>query len=243
MTDEKRTAIPSRIYNAANGGHVCGAEDVIDDEIGLTQDKINSIVLGKAITVGLDATSPVFVGEGRSISLAATISTDADHIYIYRGSYSAKPDGVSPIASLSDSATNRKALSYADTIDAVDGNNYYTAVFEIGDMTKVASKSCVGVRPISTGHGADYAHAAMTEENTPHAAGSFTKRITTAAQDHIFIEVPDNFRLSALALVSTYDTSLAFTEIPTDKTGYRAYQNTEERGAGTFTYRITVANN
>ena len=38
---EKITYIPTRIRNAAKGGHVTGAEDIIDDVLNKTQDIIN----------------------------------------------------------------------------------------------------------------------------------------------------------------------------------------------------------
>lgn len=38
---ENRSPIPSRLYNAAKGGHVAGTADIIDDDKGKTQDVIN----------------------------------------------------------------------------------------------------------------------------------------------------------------------------------------------------------
>ena len=37
---EHISPIPSRIYNAAVGGHVAGADQIIDDKTGLTLDKV-----------------------------------------------------------------------------------------------------------------------------------------------------------------------------------------------------------
>ncbi len=37
--------IPARIKNVAIGGHVAGAEDIIDDNLGKTQDEINAEIL------------------------------------------------------------------------------------------------------------------------------------------------------------------------------------------------------
>ena len=39
--NENRSPIPSRLYNAAKGGHVAGTADIIDDNKGKTQDVIN----------------------------------------------------------------------------------------------------------------------------------------------------------------------------------------------------------
>lgn len=41
---EHKSPIPSRIYNAATGGHICGTEDIIDDTKNKTQKQINSEV-------------------------------------------------------------------------------------------------------------------------------------------------------------------------------------------------------
>lgn len=41
---EHMMPIPSRIYNAAVGGHICGTEDIIDDDKNKTQKQINSEV-------------------------------------------------------------------------------------------------------------------------------------------------------------------------------------------------------
>ena len=41
---EYRSPIPSRLYNSAVGGHVCGAVDIIDDALGLKQSSINEDV-------------------------------------------------------------------------------------------------------------------------------------------------------------------------------------------------------
>ena len=41
---EHMSPIPSRIYNAAVGGHVCGAVDIVDDALGLEQSSINEDV-------------------------------------------------------------------------------------------------------------------------------------------------------------------------------------------------------
>lgn len=45
---EHMTPIPSRIYNAAVGGHVAGADQIIDDELGLEQHQINKQVISSS---------------------------------------------------------------------------------------------------------------------------------------------------------------------------------------------------
>lgn len=39
---ENKSPIPSRLYNAAKGGHVAGTEDIIDDNLGRNQKDINA---------------------------------------------------------------------------------------------------------------------------------------------------------------------------------------------------------
>ena len=39
--------IPARIKNAANGGHVTGAEDIIDDALGKEQSVINAEIIAR----------------------------------------------------------------------------------------------------------------------------------------------------------------------------------------------------
>ena len=43
---ENKQPIPARLYNAAKGGHVAGAIDIIDDILNKTQDTINQETVG-----------------------------------------------------------------------------------------------------------------------------------------------------------------------------------------------------
>ncbi|MBR0166136.1 MAG: hypothetical protein IJQ13_04580 [Prevotella sp.] len=51
---EKKQPIPARLYNASLGGHVAGAEDIIDDNLHQTQDKINDNTYRKSETYNKD---------------------------------------------------------------------------------------------------------------------------------------------------------------------------------------------
>lgn len=52
---EQKIPIPSRLYNAAIGGHVAGADQIIDDNTGLTLDKVaGSVLEEKTYTSGSD---------------------------------------------------------------------------------------------------------------------------------------------------------------------------------------------
>lgn len=237
-TTKEYTEIPKRLKCInQEAPYVCGTEDVIDDQSQLTQAQINAIVLSGSITSNLTRNkTAVFVGVTSSITLTATISTPADSINIFK-------HGVDdPIATGSGTS-----LSYADEVTPAErGNIQYYTEFELGGLTKRQPESgfvsVQAVDKIYTGAGTTYAGTTMVAETNPHDAGSFTKQITTAAGDYLFIEVPDNFNLTSIKLVSTYETSLGFTQIVSTRAGYKAYKNDEPRGAGTYTYKFTIAN-
>lgn len=44
---EVKTFIPARLKNAAVNGHVAGADDIIDDELGKTQNVINAEIIAR----------------------------------------------------------------------------------------------------------------------------------------------------------------------------------------------------
>ena len=200
------------------------------------QQQIDQIVSGGA-TVNLTASpTTVFVGVHRNITLNATTNAQASSIKIFKNGVA------SPIAT--GSGTSK---SYTDAITpAARGNTQYYAEFVISGIAKrYPTSGFVNVQAVDkiyTGAGATYGDTTMVEETSPHAAGTFNKQISTADGDYLFIEVPDNFNLTSIKLVSTYETSLAFTQIESTRTGYKAYKNDEPRGAGTYTYKFTIAN-
>lgn len=234
---EKISYIPCRVRNSTKGGYTTGAVDIIDDDLQLTQAQINSIVLGGSITPSFTRTpSTIFVNIATNITLSTSITTPADSIKIF------KNGTVNPIATgsgTSFSYTDHVTLSTRDTIQ-------YYSEFKIGGLTKrIPVSGYITVQAVDkmyTGAGTTYAGTTMNAENSPHGTGSFTKQITTASGDYLFIEVPDNFKLTAINLVSTYETSLGFTEIESTREGYKAYKNNEARGAGTYTYKFTIIN-
>jgi hypothetical protein len=149
-----------------------------------------------------------------------------------------------PISSGSD-----KMLPAIDTVTpSTRGNIQYYAEFVINGLTKRYPESesnfvnVQAVDEIYTGAGTTYNSGSLVAETSPHAAGSFNKQITTADGDYLFIEVPDNFNLTSIKLVSTYETNLGFTQIESTRAGYKAYKNNDARGAGTYTYKFTIAN-
>lgn len=200
------------------------------------QYQIDQIVSGGA-TVNLTASpTTVFVGVQRNITLNATTNAQASSIKIFKNGVA------SPIAT--GSGTSK---SYTDAITPVArGNTQYYAEFVISGLAKRYPTSgfvnAQAVDKIYTGVGATYGDTTMVEETSPHAAGTFNKQITTADGDYLFIEVPDNFNLTRIALVSTHETTLDFTQIESTRTGYKAYKNDYPRGAETCTYKFTIAN-
>lgn len=234
---EQISYIPTRLKSAVKGGYVTGSGDIIDDELQISQAQINAIVLGGSVTTNLTRNKDaVFVGVTSSITLAATISTPADSIKIFK-------NGVGePIATGSGTS-----LSYADSISPSErGTIQYYAEFKVGGLTKRQPASgfvsTQAVDKMYTGAGTSYAETTMVAETSPHATGSFNKQITTADGDYIFIEVPDNFKLTKIVLVSTHETDLTFAEITSARAGYKAYKNNYPRGAETCIYKFTIAN-
>ena len=206
-----------------------------DDYISI-QYQIDQIVNDKA-EVNLTATpNSVFVGVQSDISLVTTTNTQATSIKIF------KNGTLSPIATGSGTS-----LSYTDSITpATRGNSQYYAEFKISGLTKRYPTNgfvnVLAVDKVYTGAGTTYNSGSLVAEITPHAAGSFNKQITTADGDYLFIEIPDNFNLTSIKLVSTYETSLGFTQIESTRDGYKAYKNNDARSAGTYTYKFTIAN-
>ena len=195
------------------------------------QAQINEIVSEKA-TVALAATpSAVFAdGESHAIVFRAT-STPTDATVTF-GSDEEEPEIKTTENGLATfdrnvSSDERKTLSFH-------------ADFEIAGVNKGRKTATVSlVWPIYYGHGMTYGEATLQASETPRATVGGTYAITTADGEHIYFELPDNMTLHSIALVSTYETSLSFREITSQREGYKAYENIEERGAGTYNYKIS----
>jgi len=202
--------------------------DAIDNNL---QQQIDEIVGGDA-TVSLAASpTTIFVSQQYNINLTATTNKNASSIKIKKaGTQIATGSGTS--------------LSHTDTVTAdATGTISYSAEFVISGVTRTASRNVTAVLPLYYGVGTSYPEE-MAKDNTPRVASSFNySGITTADGDHLYFEVPNNMKLTSLELVSTYNTPLSFETITSEREGYKAYRNTEPRGAGTFTYRLTIANN
>lgn len=140
--------IPARVKNMAIGGHVAGADDIIDDDLGMTQDEINKIVFSSNITVSLTVPSAVTIVFARTpidIKLTAASNVKSKEITITKG-------GVSLAT-----ADNVSTLSYTHRLTPVQGNsNVYMARFKYdGIADKTASRTITGADKIFYGLGTE----------------------------------------------------------------------------------------
>lgn len=199
-------------------------------EAGLQQ-QINDIVSGDA-TVSLTASpSAIFAGEMSTINLTATTNKNASEIVIKKdGTIIATGSGLS------------KSTVTAVSVEEV-GTIAYLAEFTISGNKRTANRSVSVVLPIYYGVATEYP-SEMTKDNTPRVPGSFNySNIATVAGEYLFFEIPDDKKLTALAVVSApADTSLSFEQVTSEREGYKAYRNVEPRGTGTYTYKLTIAN-
>jgi len=140
---EKICKIPARLKNASKGGHVAGTIDIIDDDLGMTQDAINKIVFSGNVTVSLSTSvTTVFARTPINVTVTATSSVIANKITI----------NTTPVTSIN----NSKTLSHTFELTPIVGNNSYIATFEYsGVPSKTASKTITGVDKIFYGLGTE----------------------------------------------------------------------------------------
>ena len=195
------------------------------------QQQINDIVSGDA-NVNLTASpTAIFAEEESTINLTATTNKNASAIVIKKGS-TVIGEG---------SGTSKSAT---DTVTPTEvGTIAYVAEFTISGNQRTANRSVSVVLPIYYGVGVEYP-AEMTKDNTPRVPGSFNyANIATEAGEYLYFEIPDDKKLTALAVVSVpADTSLSFEQIESQRDGYKAYRNVVPRGTGSYTYKLTIAN-
>lgn len=144
---EVTQTIPARLKNMAIGGHVAGADDIMDDDLGMTQDEINKIVFASNINVSLTSfITTVFARTPIDIPLTATSNVKSNEITITK-------DGVSqPLAT----AENVATLSYTHRLTPAVGSNVYRARFKYSGIAAItASKTVTGVDKIFYGLGTE----------------------------------------------------------------------------------------
>lgn len=224
---EKYSAIPRRIKNVTIGGHVAGAEDIIDDELQLTQARINSLVLGGALNAGITATpSPVLVGTESTINIVASIDTPADSIKIRKGETNiATGSGVS--------------LSCTDTITPDStGNIPYIAEFALGGLLKSVSKNVVAVYPIMYGAGDEYTDAQTQASARTTPAGTYNI-VVQNDEDYVFFVVPRTMSINN-ATMSGFDFPLQTpVNVEIGSVEYKYYQSGNTYNVGTLTIVIS----
>jgi len=195
------------------------------------QRQINDIVSGDAMVNLAASPTAIFAEEESTINLTATTNQNASAIVIKKGD-TVIGEGSGTSKSASDTVTPTEV-----------GTISYVAEFTISGNQRTANRSVSVVLPIYYGVGAEYP-AEMTKDNTPRVPGSFNyANIATEAGQYLFFEIPDDKKLTALAVVSVpADTSLSFEQIESQREGYKAYRNVVPRGTGTYTYKLTIAN-
>ena len=235
-TQDIATEVQARIDGDAAVMQECKAYTDVENEraVGVEnnlQQQINDIVSGDA-TVNLAASpTAIFADVESTINLTATTNKNASAIVIKQGS-TVIGEGSGTSKSASDTVTPTEVGTIA-----------YVAEFTISGNKRTANRSVSVVLPIYYGVGVEYP-AEMTKDNTPRVPGSFNyANIATEAGQYLFFEIPDDKKLTALAVVSApADTSLSFEQIESQREGYKAYRNVEPRGTGSYTYKLTIAN-
>lgn len=230
------TEVQARIDGDAEVTRVCKAYTNAETERSQQaenslQQQINDIVSGDA-NVNLTASpTAIFADVESTINLTATTNKNASAIVIKKGDMV-----ISEGSGTSKSATDTVTPSELGTIA-------YVAEFTISGNPRMVNCSVSVVLPIYYGVGVEYP-AEMTKDNTPRVPGSFNyANIATEAGQYLFFEIPDDKKLTALAVVSApADTSLSFEQITSQREGYKAYRNVVPRGTGTYTYKLTIAN-
>ena len=235
-TQDIATEVQARIDGDAAVTLECKAYTDVENEraVGVEnnlQQQINDIVSGDA-TVGLTASpSAIFADVESTINLTATTNKNASAIVIKKGS-----EAIGEGSGTSKSASDIVTPSEVGTIA-------YVAEFTISGNKRTATRSVSVVLPIYYGVGVEYP-AEMTKDNTPRVPGSFNySNIATVAGEYLFFEIPDDKKLTTLAVVSApADTSLSFEQVTSEREGYKTYRNVEPRGTGSYTYKLTIAN-
>lgn len=201
--------------------------DIVDSGLNMTQAQINQIVIGGNITVNLTATpSPIFVGAEKNISLGATCSTAATSIVIKKGStVLATGSGTS--------------LSASDTITpASSGSTSYTAEFEIGGITKTASRSVSAVYPIRIGTGTEYVEGTALTSPKTSPAGTYNVTVTNDGE-YIYFNVPATMTINGATMGGFAFPLEAAQNKTIDGVSYKSYRSSNTYDAGTMTIVIS----
>lgn len=174
--------IPARLKNVAKGGHVAGAQDIIDDELGLEQSVINKAVFGNAITVGFSA-SPATINVGSSTDVTFTATStkvEATSILIKKDNDILKEG--------SGSALN--ATAAVNPTD--DAGSTFKAEFAIGGLSRISN-----LRTIFFGFGdAEYSDNVLKKASLKSGVGGTYTVNVTAANSYVWFVVPNSMTIS-----------------------------------------------
>lgn len=223
---EQISFIPARLKNAAQNGHVAGAEDIIDDDLQMTQAQINEMLLGGSISVGLSSSAnAMFIGEAKNLTLTATCSVTATTIQITGGSIESPTTG-----------SNVTSHTQADSIANVTENVTYNATFMIGGLEKHATKTVYAVHPIYYGAGAAYTDITTRASARTSYNGTYTMNNPVAAQ-YIWFLIPASISTSKPnATMGIMEFPLDDAEdVTIDGVAYKAYKSSNTQDAGDYT--------
>lgn len=137
-------------------------------------------------------------------------------------------------------------LEYEVTLNSDTPTNVTkTAQFTVQGVSKGSKSASVAlVFPVYYGAGQS-ADVLDTEAMTAHSAiatPAFTQSITTADNDFIFFEVPEDMaNITRLQLWDdpSFPTDLSIEAVETPREGYKAFRTVNSRLAGTHTYKIS----
>lgn len=231
---ETKTPIPSRIYNAALGGHVCGADDIdagggknqleVNSDL---QDQINEIVGGSAIVNLTASPSLILVGSDPvEISLSATASKSASSIVIGKGTQIiANGSGTS--------------LSGIDTITPIEaGDIQYDSQFIIAGVTKPKSCIVTALYPIRIGSGAAYVDGIPLNTPKTSPAGTYNINVTNNG-DYVYINIPATMTIHG-ATMSGFNFPLEAPQtVEIGGVSYKSYRSSNTYDAGILTIVIS----
>lgn len=187
-TNENLIPIPGRLHSVASEGHVAGADEIVDDVLGMTQDEINAMMVGGAVKTSFSATPNAFLvgAQDNSVTLAATINLNAN-IEIKKNN--------SKIAETSQPA--KELRPEADTIStASPASIAYKASFDAGQAIEIAdiTKNVYVVYPISYGSQVGSAAPVLTTLSEPRLTAKGTYQINIdSTERYIIFKVPKSY--------------------------------------------------
>lgn len=228
--DDSIAAINEKIPSGASSENKLTTQSDVESVASNLQDQINEIV-GKDTTVALSVSpSAVFAdGTDKVVTFVATSSpTKATVVF----------DGGAP--------QEGTRLEFPVTVNSATPTTVSkTAQFTVQSVSKGSKTATVAlVFPIYYGAGQSAA-VLNTGAMTAHSAiasPSFIQSITTADNDYIFFEVPDNMaNIQRLQLWDdpSFPTDLSIEAVETPREGYKAFKTVNSRLAGTHTYKVS----